>query len=97
MEKKLHIKAVANGNVKIDAFWYKYGDDIDCYMTPNMFKTCIFGNAFKDFDIILDENTAKKEEIKITEVLDDGNREQVSELKHDVGKAQRQNKSKASV
>ena len=38
MEGKLHIKAVAGHNVKIDAMWYHFGDNIDCYLTPQQFK-----------------------------------------------------------
>lgn len=75
MDKKLHIKAIARGNVKIDAFWYKYGDDIDCYITPAHFKSCINGNAFLDFDIIMDDDDSQtiKPEYKIVEgvVADD--------------------------
>ena len=26
MDKKLHIKAIASHTIKVDAYWYKYGD-----------------------------------------------------------------------
>ena len=58
MEKKLHIKAVAGRNIKVDAYWYKYGDNIDCYLTPAQFKDYVKG--FLDFDIILDEDSSPK-------------------------------------
>ena len=71
MDKKLHIKAVAGHNVKIDANWYSYGDNIDCYLTPNEFKDYVKG--FLDFDIILEEDNSPKsitiptEEVKVHE------------------------------
>lgn len=73
MDKKLHIKAVAGHNVKIDANWYSYGDNIDCYLTPNEFKDYVKG--FLDFDIILEEDnspvsiTLPDEEVKVHEPI----------------------------
>lgn len=58
MEKKLHIKAVAGRNIKVDAYWYKYGDKIDCYLTPAQFKDYV--NGFLDFDILLDDDSSQK-------------------------------------
>lgn len=73
MDKKLHIKAVAGNNVKIDAYWYSYGDEIDCYLTPQQFKDYVKG--FLDFEIILDESSSPKsiilpeEEVKVHEPI----------------------------
>lgn len=78
MDKKLHIKAVAGHNVKIDANWYSYGDNFDCYLTPNEFKDYVKG--FLDFDIILEEDNSPKSidaEYKIIE-------KEQSEVKEDV-------------
>ena len=78
MDKKLHIRAVAGNNVKIDANWYSYGDNIDCYLTPAQFKDYVKG--FLDFDVILEEDNSPKSidaEYKIiekeqSEVKEDG-------------------------
>lgn len=58
MDKKLHIKAIASHTIKVDAYWYKYGDKMDCYMTPNQFKDIALSGGFEDFDIILDEDNS---------------------------------------
>ena len=78
MDKKLHIRAVAGSNVKVDANWYSYGDNIDCYLTPAQFKDYVKG--FLDFDIILEEDNSPKSidaEYKIIE-------KEQSEVKEDV-------------
>lgn len=55
MDKKLHIKAIAGRNIKVDAYLYQYGDELDCYLTPAQFKDYVHG--FLDFDIIMDEDS----------------------------------------
>lgn len=60
MDKKLHIKAIASHTIKVDAYWYKYGDKMDCYMTPNQFKDIALSGGFEDFDIILDDDNSPK-------------------------------------
>ena len=55
---KLHIKAIAGRNIKVDADWYEYGDKIDCYLTPAQFKDYVVG--FLDYDIIMGEDNSQK-------------------------------------
>lgn len=55
MDRKLHIKAIAGRNIRVDAYLYQYGDEIDCYLTPAQFKDYVHG--FLDFDIIMDEDS----------------------------------------
>ena len=55
MDKKLHIKAVAGRNIKVDAYWYKYGDKMDCYLTPAQFKDYVQG--FLEYEIVTDEDS----------------------------------------
>ena len=71
MDKKLHVKAICGRNIKVDAEWFKYGDNIDCYLTPQQFKDYLPG--FLDFDILLDDGNSPKsitipdEEVKVHE------------------------------
>ena len=58
MDKKLHIKATAGRNIKVDAYWYKYGDKMDCYLTPAQFKDYVQG--FLDYEIVMDEDSTPK-------------------------------------
>lgn len=73
---KLHIKAIAKHEIKVDAYWYKSGDSMDCYISPQYFKDIILSDGFEDFDIILDENSSPiiSTEYKVleTEVVDNG-------------------------
>jgi hypothetical protein len=88
MDKKLHIKAVAGRNMRVDAYLYQYGDEIDCYLTPAQFKDYV--NGFLDFDIILEEDSnqvsidgeytvveEKKEEVKNEQTLRPRNNETI--------------------
>lgn len=58
MDNKLHIKAICGRNIKVDADWYGYGDEIDCYLTPAQFKDYIEG--FLEYDIIMDKDSSPK-------------------------------------
>lgn len=58
MDKKLHIKAVAGRNIKVDAQWYGYGDKMDCYLTPAQFKDYVEG--FLEYDIVMDDDSSPK-------------------------------------
>ena len=75
---KLHIKAVAGRNIKVDADWYRCGDEMDCYLTPAQFKDYLEG--FSEYEIVDDSNSTpesidveftvveeKKEEVVINE------------------------------
>lgn len=92
MDKKLHIKAIASHTIKVDAYWYKYGDKMDCYMTPNQFKDIALSGGFEDFDIILDEDNSpisiEKPQIKIekTEVKVDGEVQQPKKTERKVNR-----------
>ena len=55
---KLHIKAVAGRNIKVDAYWYRCGDEMDCYLTPAQFKDYIEG--FSEYEIVDDSNSTPK-------------------------------------
>lgn len=57
MNGKLHIKAIAKHDIKVDAYLYKGGDSMDCYISPQYFKDIIMSDGFYDFDIILGENS----------------------------------------
>lgn len=96
MDKKLHIKAIASHTIKVDAYWYKYGDKMDCYMTPNQFKDIALSGGFEDFDIILEEDNSPKSidepEIK-EEVIEDGN---IQEPQLDEGKVVRKTTKKTT-
>lgn len=52
---KLHIKAVAGRNIKVDADWYRCGDKMDCYLTPAQFKDYLEG--FSEYEIVDDSNS----------------------------------------
>lgn len=68
MDKKLHIKATAGRNIKVDTEWYEYGDELDCYLTPAQFKDYVQG--FLDYEIIMDEDNKSKSidvEFKVVE------------------------------
>lgn len=92
MDKKLHIKAIASHTIKVDAYWYKYGDKMDCYMTPNQFKDIALSGGFEDFDIILDEDNSSKSidepkiEIEKTEVKVDGELQQPKKTERKVNR-----------
>lgn len=58
MDKKLHIKATAGRNIKVDTNWYEYGDKLDCYLTPAQFKDYVQG--FIDYEIIMDDDNKSK-------------------------------------
>lgn len=91
MDKKLHIKAIANHNVKVDAYHYKYGDEFDCWITPQYFKDLILSDALLDFDIILDDSSPKSIDAEF-KVL----KEEKEEVKEDV-KIQRPEKNEDST
>lgn len=55
MDNKLHIKAVAGRNIKVDAYWYRCGDEMDCYLTPAQFKDYLEG--FSEYEIVDDSNS----------------------------------------
>ena len=93
MDKKLHIKAVAGSNVKVDAYWYSYGDEIDCYLTPQQFKDYVKG--FLDFDILLDDgNSPKSIELPKEEVII---HEPIQETVRSEGSSARKGTKKATV
>lgn len=58
MDGKLHIKATAGRNIKVDAYLYRYGEKMDCYLTPNQFKDYVDG--FLDYEILTDGNSGQK-------------------------------------
>jgi hypothetical protein len=65
---KLHIKAVAGRNIKVDANWYRYGEEMDCYLTPAQFKDYLEG--FLEYEIVDDSNSTPKSidvEFKVVE------------------------------
>lgn len=92
MEGKLHIKAIAGHNVKIDAMWYHYGDSIDCYLTPKQFKD--YCRGFIDFDILLDDCPPAKSEIIEQGVSQD---EQIRNTQKSKSKNTRENSKKTTV
>lgn len=55
---KLHIRAIAGRNIKVDADWYEYGDKMDCYLTPEQFKDYVAG--FLEYEIITKEDNSPK-------------------------------------
>lgn len=55
---KLHIRAIAGRNIKVDADWYEYGDKMDCYLTPEQFKDYVDG--FLEYEIITKEDNSPK-------------------------------------
>lgn len=68
MDNKLHIKATAGRNIKVDTEWYEYGDELDCYLTPAQFKDYVQG--FIDYEIIMDDDNKSKSidvEFKVVE------------------------------
>lgn len=79
MDKKLHIKATAGRNIKVDTEWYEYGDELDCYLTPAQFKDYVQG--FIDYEIIMDDDNKSKSidvEFKVVEEKEVVKDEQVS-------------------
>lgn len=80
MDNKLHIKATAGRNIKVDTEWYEYGDELDCYLTPAQFKDYVQG--FLDYEIIMDDDNKSKSidvEFKVVENKEEVvNDEQVS-------------------
>lgn len=79
MDKKLHIKATAGRNIKVDTDWYEYGDELDCYLTPAQFKDYVQG--FIDYEIIMDDDNKSKSidvEFKVVEEKEVVKDEQVS-------------------
>ena len=79
MDKKLHIKANAGRNIKVDTEWYEYGDELDCYLTPAQFKDYVQG--FIDYEIIMDDDNKSKSidvEFKVVEEKEVVKDEQVS-------------------
>lgn len=70
---KLHIKAVAGRNIKVDANWYRYGEKMDCYLTPSQFKDYLEG--FLEYEIVDDSNSTPKSidvEFKVVEEKKEG-------------------------
>ena len=79
MDKKLHIKAIAGRNIKVDTDWYEYGDELDCYLTPAQFKDYVQG--FIDYEIIMDDDNKSKSidaEFKVIEKEEVVKDEQIS-------------------
>ena len=50
MVKKIHIKAVAKQNIKVDAYWYRCGEKMDCYLTPNELE--LFSDGLDNIQVI---------------------------------------------
>ena len=76
MVKKIHIKAVAKHNIKVDAYWYRCGEKMDCYLTQNELE--VFADALDNLQIIEDPVkksnpvTIKSKEEKVEEVEGNG-------------------------
>ena len=95
---KLHIKAVAGRNIKVDADWYRCGDEMDCYLTPAQFKDYLEG--FSEYEIVDDSNsTPESIDVEFT-VVDNKEKEvdasgkQIQQPKHNENKPSGKNPKK---
>lgn len=94
MDKKLHIKAVAGRNIKVDAYWYKYGDKMDCYLTPAQFKDYVQG--FLEYEIVTDEDSTPVSIVITDAIVKEGedSGKQIQQPRHNESKSSGKNTKK---